>query len=131
MTLYSTLSLFLTLAAVKFLAVCICLSVVQSKAAGLMARVTSQRKPSKKKEKKERNAGVAVRFGSQVGGQTETLHPDKLGWPWCCVRMAFIALRNGCKRVLLYFKRYVVSLFLCYKRFNCPPSDCYLRRRGG
>eukprot|EP00752_Nemacystus_decipiens_P011001 g9775.t1 len=38
----------------------------QSKSAGLMARVTSQRKPSKKKDKSSRNAGVAVRFGTQM-----------------------------------------------------------------
>lgn len=96
-----------------------------------MARVTSQRKPSKKKEKKERNAGVAVRFGSQVSGQTDILHPDKLGWPWCWRTDGFIALRKGDGRVLLEIKRCVLFIFLCMRGLVAPPPQRWLFEEDG
>ncbi|CAN0409156.1 unnamed protein product, partial [Ectocarpus fasciculatus] len=84
----------------------------QSKAAGLMARVTSQRKPSKKKEKKERNAGVAVRFGSQestsmLDPANHTNAPD--GFSASEIRAAFL--------------RFFVSIFRGYLAHVVMPTN--------
>ncbi|CAN0543196.1 unnamed protein product, partial [Ectocarpus sp. 12 AP-2014] len=84
----------------------------QSKAAGLMARVTSQRKPSKKKEKKERNAGVAVRFGSQestsmLDPANHTNAPD--GFSASEIRAAFL--------------RFFVSIFRGYLAHVVMPTS--------